>query len=260
MAIPATNMTTLWPQLNQLMATLLESKPLEFEVSRLERDVQRQISSGVDVAEAYSGLAIVKLARGDIAGFRHAGENSLRLTADRAVHVAYAGLLRHSLFFSESFAKARALAELYPDDLKVLTLLAKSAAACLQFDVMEDVCGMYQRLKAPEELYLRTVELLDEPDTQFARRRLEENGLTPQVLADIMDVAGEVVRERFTVSPGWSIGSTPSGNIAVTLIVRGTADEIADTGFAIAEAMVEKDLDRYGEWVTVSCDEPKSWV
>ncbi|WP_157108136.1 hypothetical protein [Azoarcus olearius] len=227
--------------------------PNEFQLNLLERDIQRQMKSGVDVDAAYMVYGAVRLLRSDVEGFEKAMENALRLSSSLLVRLNYAILLRTACRLSDSLKASIELAEKYPGDFEVLSEAARSASATLRYDLAERFIDMLDKLKAPEMYAAKERSLLRLPERARLRERMAESGLTYEDLAQVMEVASAVVARRFKIAGGWTTGITPDGTMRVTICVVGQTDDIVETSFEIADAVVAANLDHVGEVLTIAC-------
>lgn len=143
--------------------------------------------SKVSPAEGYLALATVSMLRGDFSEMRSRYDIALNQGVSAGHKINYVTTLSHAGFFSEAAAMVKKTSETCPAPLIFMAFL--KAAACFQFQTS---IALFNKAKSqkliPPEGYIEMVNTFGDV-SRIA-------GVDDVVLAQLADLAGEVMREH----------------------------------------------------------------
>lgn len=236
--------------LDRLQHYLALVEPDEFGLKRLEQDARRQITTGVDVADAYGVLGGIAYLRDDEAAFRSAFRTSFRL-APMAIEMRlnYSGLLLSQLHMDEACECAEVALDDFPSDPLVLSHGMEVGMTSGRIHIAERAYARAVSLKVEDSVSIGR--LFAMPQFEQFIGRMDDGARA--ALTESMDVVSEVVKARHSKIVGWVGDVTHDGVLVSMLTVDADVEALAETNALIADALVARDLDFLASFATLSC-------
>jgi len=230
------------------------ASPDEFRLRRLRQDVLRQIQSGVDLSNAFSLLGCIEFLSKDEAAMRNAFNKALSLPgAPVEVRMNYANFLGAFFRHDEALEIMRQLLTTHQGNFSVIELSAEIAMAAADFRLASNCADQADRLRATGR-DSDVLMLMKNPSFQLLKERIASSSpVSMESLCEATRIAGEVIRTRHGAATAWASEFVDSPAMVSVFSVIATIDEIVETNFMIADALVAADLDHTGEFLTISC-------